>query len=203
MHRRSLNPDSGVVLWQIGSVGNSTTIEDAGKLPLLLDYLEQFYNLDCEVFHYQGSMLPACAPVVERIPLWQLGQGARVTTLSTLYIPPQKPLVADPEMVRKLYPEFDPVIPGEFVPQSSAEPVAPQPLPKHQPIPIDNAVAAFLLRLAEEPERLLAFERDPEAVLRETSLSAEERQALTTRMPIRIMRIIYEGGGEPDAETAF
>jgi hypothetical protein len=184
VYNRVLHPENNVVLWQIGLVGNPTSLDDVSKLPILIEYLYQFYDPDCEVVHYQGSVFSVCDSLVERLPLCELGKGAKVTTMSTLYIPPQKKPELDMEMVRRLG-----LIPIQ--PQSGETEGAREIQPRvYEASPNRSALADFVLAAATDPDLLIRFEQGPEAVAASSVLSEDERGALLTRMPGRIWAAI-------------
>lgn len=184
IHRRTIHPDNNVVIWQIGVVGNTSSRYDENKLPILIEYLLQSYAPDCEVLHYQGSVFPGCDSVVERIPLRELGQGAKVSTMSTLYIPAQTKPVVDMEMAFRL--GMVKGAPGDDE-SAAAIPKEAEPAP-----PADRAQPNFgpLARLfydcARDPALLFELEANPRGVAARAGLSADETTALLSKMPGRI-----------------
>ena len=62
LHRRVLHPENNVIIWQVGCVGDLASRQGGyqSNLPVLVEYLEQFYDPGCEVVHYQGSVFPGC-----------------------------------------------------------------------------------------------------------------------------------------------
>ncbi len=190
LHHRVLHPDNSVIIWQVGTVGNSTSRNDSSKLPILIEYLEQFYDPETAVVHYQGSVFPVCTSLVERLPLRELGKGARVTSMSTLYIPPQRHPERDREMARRL---------GLVVEeaQDGGESAAAGP-PRYRPAPDGSALADFLLAMAIDPNLLMAFESDARRAAACAELSPEEVRALLTRMPGRIWEVINQGSASAD-----
>ncbi len=184
VYRRVLHPESNVVIWQIGLVGNPTSLDDSSKLPILIEYLCEFYNPDCEVAHYQGSVFSVCDPVIEWLPLRELGKGAKVTSMSTLYIPPQKKPQLDQGMVQRLGL-------GSKQPQSDeAESEQNIETGTYEKTPARSALADFVLATATDPDLLNKFEQCPESVAAKAVLSEDERGALLTRMPGRIWAAI-------------
>jgi hypothetical protein len=182
--RRPLHPECNVIIWQIGVVGNPTTTECASKLPILVEYLCTFYDPACLVAHYQASVFSVCKSVVEWLPLRELGKGARVTTMSTLFIPPQRKPEVDRELAARL----------GLVPEPASadrEVRAHRPVPRRYKQPSrPSALADFILAAATEPALLQRFEGDPGSVARALPLSKEEQGALLTRMPARIWAAI-------------
>ena len=196
VYNKVLHPENNVVIWQIGLVGNPTSLDDASKLPILIDYLSKFYDPDCEVAHYQGSVFSVCDPMIEWIPLRELGKGARVTSMSTLYIPPQKKPQVDMEMMRRL--GLVPVEPrGEEAEKSrNARPRV------YDGTPDRSALADFVIAAATDPDLLLQFERSPESVASGLPLTEDERGALLTRMPGRIWAAIKNARSSAEARAS-
>jgi hypothetical protein len=189
VYKRTLHPENNVVIWQIGLVGNPTSLDDVSKLPVLIDYLYQFYDPDCEVVHYQGSVFAVCEPMIERLPLRELGQGAKVTTMSTLYIPPQRKPHLDQEMVQRL--GLVPLVPQSAAQQERLQQVQPR---AYEAVPERSALADLIVAAAIDPRLLTRFEHSPEAVAAAAELSDDERGALLTRMPGRIWAAIKNAG---------
>ncbi len=92
LRKRTFDPTSLLVLWQIGGIGVSTfqrePIWNREGLRLLADTLQQHYPADHEVVVYRASGLPVCPPQIDRIPLSGLGD-ADVSIASTLLVPPR------------------------------------------------------------------------------------------------------------------
>lgn len=195
VYNRVLHPENNVVIWQIGLVGNPTSLDDVSKLPILLEYLYQYYDPDCEVVHYQGSVFAVCEPMIERLPLCQLGQGARVTNMSTLYISQQRKPQLDMDMVRRL--GLIPSLPSE---EEAAEINKIRPR-AYEEVPRRSALADFVVAAATDPDLLTRFEHGPEATAAGVDLSAEERGALITRMPGRIWAAIKSAAATESPST--
>lgn len=190
LHRRVLHPENNLILWQIGLVGNYTSQDDTSKLPILIDYMMQFYDPECEVVHYQASVFPICNPTIDRLPLRELGQGAKVTSMSTLFVPPQVQPKLDRDMARRLGLFADKPRIEECVLHEMTE------LPSYQPLPDQSALASFLLTVAAEPDLLCQFENDPQQAAKDAGLSPCELRALISRMPGRIWAAV-EGSADP------
>lgn len=184
VYKRILHPESNVIIWQIGLVGNPTSLDDTSKLPVLIEYLCEFYNPDCEVAHYQGSVFSVCDPVIEWLPLRELGRGAKVTSMSTLYIPPQNKPLLDKEMVQRLGLGPKQQQGDEAESDKNIQTRVYEETPNH------SALANFVLATATDPDLLTNFEKCPEAVAANGGLSEDEHGALLTRMPGRIWAAI-------------
>jgi precorrin-6B methylase 1 len=106
IHRRGIDPASNLILWQIGVIAESGYKREAGPwnrngLAILAETLLQVYKPEHEVVVYEASRLPLCAPLIERIALRDL-PSARVTAMSTLFVPPMCRPEIDEAMVRRL-----------------------------------------------------------------------------------------------------
>ncbi|HEX3128820.1 MAG TPA: SAM-dependent methyltransferase [Thermoanaerobaculia bacterium] len=191
VHKRILHPDNNVIIWQVGCVGDlSSRVNSANSnLVLLAEYLEQFYDPECEIVLYQGSLYPVCDDVVERISLKKLAQ-ARVSTMSTLYIPPQKKADLDKEMALRLG-----VMQAEAQGEKKAVVPAPQSptvSPSLDQVTVQgrSALAEFVLAAAADSDLLQEFRSDPGQVAARAGLSAQETEALLSRQGPRISRAI-------------
>jgi uncharacterized protein YabN with tetrapyrrole methylase and pyrophosphatase domain len=90
MNARIIDSSSQLILWQVGALGDWTYRRsgyDLKALPLLVDKLLTWYTSNHEVFIYEASMFPGCAPVINRIPLWALA-ASPINAACTLYLPP-------------------------------------------------------------------------------------------------------------------
>lgn len=101
---RRFDATSGLVLWQIGAVGNLGLPErgfSRAGLAVLRDRLIETYGAAHEVVVYEAASMPTCAPLVHKTALRAL-LDAPVTALSTMYVPPSRKAELDLEMVQKL-----------------------------------------------------------------------------------------------------
>lgn len=182
LRKRSIQTDGHVIIWQIGCVGDlgfKFAGYDARNLHVLVEYLETFYDPDHVVTHYQGSQFPICPPIIEKIPLRKL-RDAKVTGISTLYIPPAVVRGNDFDMVQRLGLAKRPG-PGATAdaPATATEPVVvPSAYTQYMPTPNHSGLATFIAEIAQEPQLLAAFRRNPKliaatrAVLTETEMTA-------------------------------
>jgi hypothetical protein len=103
-HRR-FDPHSGLVLWQIGALGVVTyhlrELWNAGGLALLVERLAAQYPLDHPATVYEASHLPVCAPLVQHTTIGGI-PSCRITTHSTLWVPPRERAPVDPTMAQRL-----------------------------------------------------------------------------------------------------
>jgi precorrin-6B methylase 1 len=182
LRKRQLHNDMHSVVWQIGCVGDlgfKFSGYDNRNLNVLVDYLETFYLPTHQVVHYQGSQYPMCEPSIEKIALENL-KKAKVTGISTLYIPPQEKSVTDPQMLALLG-----LAPK---PATAATPAACQPAAaaamEYMPSPSRSGLAQFIADVAETPSLLLAFQTNPKATLRLCAkMTAPEEKAILAKHP--------------------
>ena len=102
-HRR-FDPNSALVLWQVGLVGNLGFGREESylrSLMVLIEVLESHYGSDHEVIIYEAAIYPICDPVIQRMPLSKLPE-AQITEVSTLYVPPKARTTVDTEMMNRL-----------------------------------------------------------------------------------------------------
>ncbi len=98
------DPTTHLLLWQIALAGEHTLTQFSStkdKLQILVEHLNQWYPLTHAVIIYEAANLPFQSPVIERIPLSLLPE-ATLTTISTLLIPPARPMTLNHEMLAKL-----------------------------------------------------------------------------------------------------
>lgn len=89
-YRPKIDPASLLILWQIGATGNPlfTAKEyDTPALPLLIKRLCRIYGRDHEVIVYAAPIHWAGEPLIDRVPLGQLGK-VPLSSSSTLCVPP-------------------------------------------------------------------------------------------------------------------
>jgi uncharacterized protein YabN with tetrapyrrole methylase and pyrophosphatase domain len=101
--RRRPDTAATLILLQINVIGQVTHLEqpDWSRLPVLIEYLEEFYPADHDVIGYQASPWAVAKPIVERVALSELA-SASLRPGMTLVVPPATQGVADPEMARRL-----------------------------------------------------------------------------------------------------
>lgn len=219
LRKRRLNTDGHVVVWQIGCVGDlgfNFAGYDNRNLNILVDYLESCYDKNHEVVHYQGSQYPMCPSVVERMPLDAL-RTAKVTGISTLYIPPQDEIETDIEMARSLglvvkKPKLVEVNAAEAQakPAVAAKPDEKKPLKlaasgsRYFPSPEHSGLATFISYVSENPLILAEFNRNPELTAAiHANLTIPERDALLSRHSGRIRMAIKQSHWSDDRVKAI
>jgi hypothetical protein len=94
-----------LILWQIaviGEVGYRTDrLYNKVGLEVLVEVLGKQYGLDHEVVVYEASQYPVCEPIMDRVTLVDL-PDARVSGISTLYVPPKVGSRLSQDMLRRL-----------------------------------------------------------------------------------------------------
>jgi uncharacterized protein YabN with tetrapyrrole methylase and pyrophosphatase domain len=103
VHRRRIDPEVSLVLWQVGTVGNVAAAADAVTtgLPVLVEVLREHYPAGHEVTVYEASPYPGFDPLVSTVRLSELA-AEHVTALSTLYVPPSGKSPLDLTMIDRL-----------------------------------------------------------------------------------------------------
>jgi Tetrapyrrole (Corrin/Porphyrin) Methylases len=107
IYRRGLDTTSALLLWQIGAIGELGYKNDGdrawnpGGILLLVERLLEAYASEHEVIVFEAASLPLCSSKIIRVAL-QLLPTARVTVMSTLYVPATTKPTPDPVMLRRL-----------------------------------------------------------------------------------------------------
>lgn len=92
LYRRRVDPTSGLILWQIGVLGEAITRHPSKSLSrprmrVLVSRLTRQYPPTHKVVVYQAATVPGRTARIRSIELDRLDR-ARIAPLSTLYIPP-------------------------------------------------------------------------------------------------------------------
>ncbi len=104
LNGRVADSSSGLVLWQIGVLGDSTFKRGAyntSAMPLLVEKLLGYYPPTHPVYLYEAAVLPNCEPTITAVPITALP----VTPMSagyTAYVPPARPTSSDPVLVARM-----------------------------------------------------------------------------------------------------
>lgn len=104
LYGRSVDPTSHLILWQIGVLGNITFQSgryDPRGMPYLLHRLTALYPMLHPVIVYEAPVFAGSPPTMLQLPLALLGQ-APLSTASTLYVPPSRVSLADPNAARQM-----------------------------------------------------------------------------------------------------
>jgi hypothetical protein len=93
LFRRRFDPTSGLMLWQVGALGENTgrsTYCRPDRLARLVKALRRHYPASHRIVVYYAATFPAHPPIVERVSLERLPR-LRVAPMATLYVPPRPP----------------------------------------------------------------------------------------------------------------
>ncbi|WP_420627886.1 SAM-dependent methyltransferase [Candidatus Leptofilum sp.] len=103
VRNRQIDTSAGLVLWQVGVVGNLTppTPGAVPSLPLLKNALLLLYDPTHLVYIYEAAQVQNQASTVQCVALADLNETL-VTAVSTLYIPPAQPAQINLDMLQKL-----------------------------------------------------------------------------------------------------
>ena len=103
LQRRVPDTHATLVLLQINVIAVESHLEqpDWSRLPVLIDYLREFYPAEHEVVGYEASPFAIVPPRVERLPLSELAP-ANLAAGMTLVVPPATEAEPDPTMARRL-----------------------------------------------------------------------------------------------------
>jgi uncharacterized protein YabN with tetrapyrrole methylase and pyrophosphatase domain len=99
VHKRGFDSRSALILWQIGAIGVTTyrreELWSRGGLKILTQALQRSYPKGHRVAVYEAPRFAIGEPSIQVLPLANLGR-ARVSTSSTLYVPPIDSPVSSP-----------------------------------------------------------------------------------------------------------
>jgi uncharacterized protein YabN with tetrapyrrole methylase and pyrophosphatase domain len=104
VHRRTIDPSTALILWQIGAIGEWTSRRggsDLAALPRLIDRLVQFYPPDHACWLYQASVAPGSEPLIRVTTIRALDRSAP-PIMSTLYVPPSRERIPDPILADRI-----------------------------------------------------------------------------------------------------
>jgi len=111
INRNVFDTSAGLILWQIGSLGETrwepTHKVQQQRLKVLAEYLGEHYGPEHVVILYEAAEYPLAVASVRKLCLSELPQ-AEVSGASTLYVPPKEIPTVDPEMVSKLQIDWQP-----------------------------------------------------------------------------------------------
>lgn len=104
LRRRRPDPQVTLVLWQVGVVGRfdyPSGEVDRTKLKVLTGRLLETYSPKHWGMLYEASILPGFEPRIDEVELGDLHRAV-VSTVTTLYVPPERQAKIDERMVRRL-----------------------------------------------------------------------------------------------------
>ena len=108
VRRRCIDPCMHLVVWQVGLIGELGYRRQGylnSGFSILLDYLEEVYGSGHTVVNYVASRYPGIEPLADTRPLAAFRDPdvqAKVTGISTFYLPPKEAAPADEEMLTRL-----------------------------------------------------------------------------------------------------
>ena len=101
--KRVFDPRSGLILWQVGALGEGSVrkglLARPERLRALTDVLRRHYPARHPVVVYEAATFPACEPVVMRVPLRQLPE-MKLRPMMTVYIPARPQRKPNPQIIR-------------------------------------------------------------------------------------------------------
>lgn len=104
---RGFDAHSSLVLWQLGFIGNLSFFDESDRagigrgLAVLAEVLADRYGPEQPAVLYEAAVLPTESPRIDAVTLAALPE-ARVSDLSTLYVPPLAPAPVDARMLVRL-----------------------------------------------------------------------------------------------------
>lgn len=104
LRNRRPDPEVTLVLWQVGVVGRldyPSGRVDAAKVEVLSERLTKTYSSKHWGMLYEASILPGFSPRIEEVELGKLHR-ARLSSVTTLYVPPERTAKIDAKMLRRL-----------------------------------------------------------------------------------------------------
>jgi len=104
LRHRHADAGAGLVIWQVGVVGRfdyPSGPVNRKKLKILTDELLKTYSAKHIGLLYEASVLPGFPATIEKVQLGKL-HLAKVTPVTTLYVPPEQEAKIDPRMLKRL-----------------------------------------------------------------------------------------------------
>lgn len=91
LYRRRFDPTSGLLLWQVGILGESSPRQSARarrqRLATLGATLSRYYPTEHPVIFYEAPTFPSLPPRIRRVRLSRLA-GCRIAPITLTYVPP-------------------------------------------------------------------------------------------------------------------
>jgi uncharacterized protein YabN with tetrapyrrole methylase and pyrophosphatase domain len=102
-HNRRFDPSSGLILWQVGALGEWSARKRMScrpeRLHALTAMLRRKYPARHKVSLYQAAQFPTCNPVIRWIALGDL-ERETIRPVMTLYVPPKAQRPPNPQVVQ-------------------------------------------------------------------------------------------------------
>ncbi|CZH22075.1 SAM-dependent methyltransferase [Legionella pneumophila serogroup 1] len=86
LFERYIDVHAHLILWQVANFGR-TDGKMTENLPILKEYLSNYYPVDYSICLYEAPSLPTFSPRIEWIPLCHIDQSV-ISSITTVYIPP-------------------------------------------------------------------------------------------------------------------
>jgi hypothetical protein len=108
IRRRHIDTSLHVILWQVGLIGELGYRRHGylnNNFSYFIKWLQEIYGEHYEIIHYIGSRYPTIEPLIEIYPLSELhnpDNQAKITGLSTFYVPPRDVVPSDLKTVKDL-----------------------------------------------------------------------------------------------------
>jgi hypothetical protein len=105
IRHRVFDPHSALVLWQVGALGVTTyhlqELWNTEGLAILVEELRRVYPPEHPAIVYEATQYPVCDPLIQRTTIAGI-PACRVTTHSTLWVPPVARAPLDRAMMERL-----------------------------------------------------------------------------------------------------
>jgi uncharacterized protein YabN with tetrapyrrole methylase and pyrophosphatase domain len=104
IHNRAFDPTSSLVIWQVGVIGDlsfSSSGYSSAGLAVLTERLLPSYDESHPVVLYEAAHSPLAESRMERLALGTLPQ-ARVSAITTMYVPPYRSARPDQDVLDRL-----------------------------------------------------------------------------------------------------
>jgi hypothetical protein len=103
LYRRGVDTSAALVLLQVAVVGlwRAEPGPNREGLRVLGEYLQELYPAGHEAILYEASPYPIADPVIDPVRLDEL-EASEPGEVATLYVPPARSALADPEVVERL-----------------------------------------------------------------------------------------------------
>jgi uncharacterized protein YabN with tetrapyrrole methylase and pyrophosphatase domain len=102
-HRRAIDTSAALILWQPSIVGRPNFVPegDLANLPVLVEYLNEFYPPEHELVCYEASRSASRKARIDRVPLSRLAETP-ISPATTLFIPPAQERESQSDVLERL-----------------------------------------------------------------------------------------------------
>lgn len=202
IRQRHIDTSLHVILWQVGLIGELGYRRQGylnDNFSYFIQWLQRLYGEDYEIIHYIGSRYPTIDPQIEAYKLSELHDPdvqARITGLSTFYIPPRDvvpshlPTVQELGIIKEGQQIVTPKSPlreiGLYGPREmkAFDDFASFKIPTSYKWQSETEASNFLIELRFDTELQALYQKDPLAALNDprfARLSDKERALLASR----------------------